>query len=65
MNIVHLVVVETLSTFWDLEEPFTKFSSFQSYFGDQKNLVKFGLNSLKLNFYSETIVKTGEQQKSS
>ena len=44
MNIVHLVVVETLSTLWNLEEPFTKFSSFQSYFGDQKNLVKLGLN---------------------
>ena len=36
MNIVHLVVVETLSTLWYLEEPFTKISSFQSYFGDQK-----------------------------
>ena len=36
MNIVHLVVVETLSTLWNLEEPFTKISSFQSYFGDKK-----------------------------
>ena len=41
MNIVHLVVVETLSTFWNLEEPFTKFSSFQSILGT-KNLVKIG-----------------------
>ena len=41
MNIVHLVVVETLSTLWNLEEPFAEISSFQSYFGDQ-NLVKVG-----------------------
>ena len=41
MNIVHLVVVKTLSTLWNLEEPFIKISSFQSYFGDQ-NLVKIG-----------------------
>ena len=47
MNIVHLVVVETLSTLWNLEEPFTKFSSFQSYFGDQI-LVKIGTQQSKI-----------------
>ena len=50
MNIVHLVVVETLSTLWNLEEPFTKISSFQSYLGT-KILVKIGTQQL----YTHTV----------
>ena len=41
MNIVHLVVVETLSTLWNLEEPFAEISSFSLILGT-KNLVKVG-----------------------
>ena len=33
----------------------------QSYFGDQETQLILGLNSLKQNFHSEAIEKTGEQ----
>ena len=41
MNIVHLVVVETLSTFWNLEEPFKNSAHFSLILGT-KILVKIG-----------------------
>ena len=48
MNIVHLVVVETLSTLWNLEEPFAEISSFSLILGT-KNLVKVGTQQVDYN----------------
>ena len=61
MNIVHLVVVETLSAFWNLEEPF-KIQLISVLFWGPTNLVKIGTQQLG-PFVCDTTLKISENEK--